>query len=298
MESHVVAPGQSAATTDTLLPALDVGPLSMVDDLADGLQPAHCTPPAVADGSLTSALSQPPSTAEPPSIERVFADGGAIKHADFVPVTLQEVLDSYTRVKPRRAAIDDVHPTIFVAARDVLSPIYVDLFNKALATGQVPLCWKASQLVPIPKKAIAASDPAAHRPVVLTSNEAKLFEGVLKARVEQFISWDQAQFGVGKAVGVDFVSFIFSQVTVGLRSAGRPYACLFIDVSGAFDNILRQIMWTSSSQVTIDQLMNIGVDEQIAQWLVQAVREQPCLLLRDTVPPSLVDAISAFYENS
>eukprot|EP00971_Amphidinium_carterae_P066415 1315153-Amphidinium_carterae.1 len=50
-------------------------------------------------------------------------------------ITMQEVMLSYNKLSSRKAAIDALHPTVYVAAKHVIAPVLKDLYNKCLSCG-------------------------------------------------------------------------------------------------------------------------------------------------------------------
>ena len=59
----------------------------------------------------------------------------------------------FKRQNPRKAAgPDSVSPSTLKHCADQLSPVFTDIFNSSLETCHVPACFKASTIIPIPKK--------------------------------------------------------------------------------------------------------------------------------------------------
>ena len=81
----------------------------------------------------------------------------------------------------------DKFPSILLkqCKNELATPLYI-LWRKSLDTGQVPKILKQQSIVPIYKKGSDAK-PENYRPVSLTSHILKLFEGVLRAKIVDFI---------------------------------------------------------------------------------------------------------------
>ena len=61
---------------------------------------------------------------------------------------------------------------------DELAPIFTDIFQKSLETGELPAVWRTANVAPIFKKG-AVSDPGNYRPVSLTCIPCKLLEHIV-----------------------------------------------------------------------------------------------------------------------
>ena len=85
-----------------------------------------------------------------------------------------------------------------------LSPVLGHLYNLSLSQEKVPLLWKTSCLVPVPKKS-RPSDPADYTPVALTSHVMLVLERLvlaqLRPQVRTFL--DPLQFAYQPHLGVD-----------------------------------------------------------------------------------------------
>eukprot|EP00971_Amphidinium_carterae_P184216 3657677-Amphidinium_carterae.1 len=158
------------------------------------------------------------------------------------------------------------------------------MFNKCIQCGGVPQAWKGAHLVPVPKKSSVAFTPQAFRPVVLSMNECKLFERVIMARLEQYLLVDDMQYGRGHAVGCDLVTFTYQQVTAELTRQRRSYAVLFLDVKGAFDSLVRQLLWSRDKQQAQVAIQQFGLPASVAEVLANAISTSPALLVQDGVP--------------
>ena len=77
---------------------------------------------------------------------------------------------------PRKAAgPDSVSPSVLRHCADQLAPVFTNIFNTSLELCHVPACFKASTIIPVPKKA-KVSGLNDYRPVALTSVVMKVLE--------------------------------------------------------------------------------------------------------------------------
>ncbi|KAI3368493.1 hypothetical protein L3Q82_025503, partial [Scortum barcoo] len=77
---------------------------------------------------------------------------------------------------------DGITPRILKTCASQLSPVLGHLYNLSLSQEKVPMLWKTSCLVPVPKKS-RPSDPADYRPVALTSHVMKVLERLVLAQL-------------------------------------------------------------------------------------------------------------------
>ncbi|KAI3373538.1 hypothetical protein L3Q82_022142, partial [Scortum barcoo] len=80
------------------------------------------------------------------------------------------------------AGPDGITPRILKTCASQLSPVLGHLYNLSLSQEKVPMLWKTSCLVPVPKKS-RPSDPADYRPVALTSHVMKVLERLVLAQL-------------------------------------------------------------------------------------------------------------------
>ncbi|KAI3353878.1 hypothetical protein L3Q82_005088 [Scortum barcoo] len=98
-------------------------------------------------------------------------------------VTTGQVKRQLGRLHQRKAAgPDGITPRILKTCASQLSPVLGHLYNLSLSQEKVPMLWKTSCLVPVPKKS-RPSDPADYRPVALTSHVMKVLERLVLAQL-------------------------------------------------------------------------------------------------------------------
>eukprot|EP00971_Amphidinium_carterae_P289279 5743698-Amphidinium_carterae.1 len=103
------------------------------------------------------------------------------------------------------------------------------------------------------------------------------------------------QYGCGPAVGCDFVTFVHEQLSSEMVRRKRPHAVLFLDVRGAFDSMIRQLLWSTSAVEAQHVVERLGLSPENAATVTHAIQTTPGLLSHDQVPPELVAVIQAMY---
>jgi Endonuclease-reverse transcriptase len=86
-----------------------------------------------------------------------------------IKVTVREVKEKIKKLKKYSAAgPDGIDPGLLQELIDEVAPILANIYNKSMATGQVPSDWREANVTPIFKKG-AKTAPENYRPVSLTS---------------------------------------------------------------------------------------------------------------------------------
>ena len=138
--------------------------------------PTNSSPPAptcpISAGAWASPqlpISEPPL---PPS------------SATPLSILERDVNKIFKRQNPRKTAgPDSVSPSTLKHCADQLSPVFTDIFNTSLETCHVPVCFKSSTIIPVPKKPriTGLND---YRPVALTSVVMKSFERLVLSHLK------------------------------------------------------------------------------------------------------------------
>ncbi|XP_059201627.1 uncharacterized protein LOC131981368 [Centropristis striata] len=149
----------------------------------------HPTPGSPSTDSLNNNLPPPPITSCPTPLPRTSshspppppaADTSLHHHHQHPPtpqsglhITSSQVRRELERLKQRKAAGPDrISPHVLKACSSQLCGVLQHLFNLSLHLQIVPVLWKTSCLVPVPKKGRPASLED-YRPVALTSHIMK-----------------------------------------------------------------------------------------------------------------------------
>ncbi|KAK0146518.1 Interleukin-8 [Merluccius polli] len=155
-------------------------------------------------------------------------------------VTTGQVKRQLERLHQRKSAgPDGISPRILKTCASQLSPVLGHLYNLSLCQENVPLLWKTSCLVPVPKK-LRPSNPADYRPVALTLHVMKVLERLvlaqLRPQVRTFL--DHLQFAYQPYFGVDdAVIYLLQRAHMHLDGGGGTVRIAIFDFSSAFNTI-------------------------------------------------------------
>ena len=115
------------------------------------------------------------------------------------------------------------------------------IYNRCWERGEVPKQWKTADVVPILKTGKQKCDPSSYRPISLTPHLGKLYERLIKTRLEfhleknSIIPSFQAGFRKGRGC-VDHLVKLTAHVKKSLKR-NKPTLATFFDVKRAFDSV-------------------------------------------------------------
>ena len=122
--------------------------------------------------------------------------------------------------------------------------MFTHIFNTSLELGQVPACFKASTIIPVPKKA-KVTGLNDYRPVALTSVVMKVLERLVLAHLKGITDpvLDPLQFAYrANRSTEDAVNMALYHTLKHLDTTGSYARILFVDFSSAFNTILPSIL--------------------------------------------------------
>lgn len=193
---------------------------------------------------------------------------------DSIVLTNMEVLSSLSSLDPRKAPGSDGLPTsILKECATELCPSICNLFNKSLATGEIPEEWKHSVVVPVFKKG-KKEDVTNYRPISLLSVLSKVLERCvynnLMEHIAQFFTDAQHGFLKGRSTVTQLLSFYHN---VGLSlDKGLQTDVIYLDLAKAFDSV--------SHRKLLVKLTTYGISDTLLKWMENYLsdRYQKCII--------------------
>jgi ribonuclease HI len=163
---------------------------------------------------------------------------------DHIPINKEEVNFALHDAKSGKAPGEDGLPAhIWGKVAFYNEDILIKLFNDILRICHIPVLWKNSVIILIPKPGRDPSQEGAYRPISLLSTVSKLFEKILLRRINYHIKGqlDPRQFGFKEGVStIDALERLFFHHRSTRLYYNQPvtvqYGCLFLDIKGAFNN--------------------------------------------------------------
>lgn len=152
-----------------------------------------------------------------------------------------EIIKTIQLLKNKKApGIDNLKTeTLKSIANEIALPLTY-LINRSFQTGECPTAFKIAILKPLFKKGDKL-DMANYRPISLISNVAKIFEKILKNRIESYLekynilSDKQLGFRENRSTQ-DAIAGLTSKISKCIDSK-KPALCVFVDLAKAFDTV-------------------------------------------------------------
>ncbi len=144
-----------------------------------------------------------------------------------------------------------------------------DIFNISLSQAVVPTCFKATTIIPVPKK----SSPSCfndYRPVALTPILMKCFERLVMQHIKSAPppSLDPFQFAYRSNRSTDdAIATALHPALTHLDKTDTYVRLLFIDFSSAFNTIIPQQL--------IHKLVQLGLNMSLCNWLLDFLTGRP-----------------------
>ncbi len=177
---------------------------------------------------------------------------------------------SLSRINARKApGPDNIPGRVLRDCAVELTDVFTDIFNISLSQAVVPTCFKATTIIPVPKK----SSPSCfndYRPVALTPIIMKCFERLVMHHIKSVFppSLDPFQFAYRSNRSTDdAIATALHPALTHLDKKDSYVRMLFIDFSSAFNTIIPQ-------QLT-HKLVQLGLNTSLCNWLLDFLTGRP-----------------------
>ena len=152
---------------------------------------------------------------------------------------------------------------------DILSYQLSRLFHLSFTTGQLPSDWKRGVILPIKKKTSAIS-VADYRPISITSCICRVFERLLRNRIESFLEENEliskSQHGFVKGRSTTTALLTYSNDISQSIDNGLCVDVAYFDFSKAFDSVRHDYL--------IEKLHKSGIQGPILTWIWNYIRNR------------------------
>ncbi len=177
---------------------------------------------------------------------------------------------SLSRINARKApGPDNIPGRVLRHCAVELTDVFTDIFNISLSQAVVPTCFKATTIIPVPKK----SSPSCfndYRPVALTPILMKCFERLVMQHIKSVLppSLDPFQFAYRSNRSTDdAIATALHPALTHLDKTDTYVRLLFIDFSSAFNTIIPQQL--------IHKLVQLGLNTSLCNWLLDFLTGRP-----------------------
>lgn len=174
--------------------------------------------------------------------------------------------------KPFKApGLDGVYPILMQRAGSAYVDLIRSIVVNSLKLGHVPLAWRRSRVVFIPKPGKSDyTDPRSFRPITLMSYQLKLMEKVilwtLQGTLDSTFGLFYNQFAY--KAGQSTINALRSAISIIETAIINKQFCLgvFLDLEGAFSNV--------SHHAIDESLKRLNVPPEIALWIGTLLKTQ------------------------
>lgn len=174
-----------------------------------------------------------------------FAETGAtdnLREGLSTPFSIFELQKALRPSSDTAPGYDQIHYSMVRNLSDTAKGVLVNIFNDIWRDGNVPDDWKTQILVPILKPGKDPGHATSYRPIALSSCMCKIFERLLKLRLEWWLEHEtllprtQNGFRKGRSTH-DNITLLAMDIEKTFFTNGYLTA-LFLDFSRAYDNVL------------------------------------------------------------
>ena len=160
---------------------------------------------------------------------------------------------------------DEIRNSLLKLIPDSGLEIILKCFCQFYSSSIIPESWKQFQVIPILKPSKPPELASSYRPICKISCMRKIFEKILKYRLDYFIEskniLPSSQFGFRKNRSTqDSITILWAHLQSSL-SNGSFSITVFLDIKGAFDNV--------DINILISVLTNLGVSYKFASIIYE-----------------------------
>ncbi len=187
----------------------------------------------------------------------------------LVAVYINDVYPAPTTTTTAPRGSNNIHGRVLRDCAVELTDVFTDIFNISLSQAVVPTCFKATTIIPVPKK----SSPSCfndYHPVALTPILMKCFERLVMQHIKSGLppSLDPFQFAYRSNRSTDdAIATALRPALTHLDKKDTYVRLLFIDFSSAFNTIILQQL--------IHKLVQLGLNTSLCNWLLDFLTGRP-----------------------
>ena len=192
------------------------------------------------------------------------------RNNERIVITREDVIKSVRRIKVGTACgPDNISAKVLrLCLEQLVDPLLV-LFQDSLDHGIVPIIWKVSEIIPVPKIKFP-KELNDLRPVTLTAIIMKCLESIIKTYMCLDVDHvrDPLQFAYCQRRSVqDAALTLVHDISQHLENPNSQARILFIDFSSAFNTIQTHIL--------LKILLEMNVNSNIILWIYSFLSDRP-----------------------
>ena len=212
-----------------------------------------------------------------------------------IPITAHDVLEAINALNGTFSTGVDNLPAWFLKKIKchLVSPL-LTIFKKSLITGEVPLDWKFSIIVPVLKEGKNPNEPESYRPISLTSAVSKILEKIVHKYMMHYLSQNsiispnQHGFLRNKSTLTNLL-LTLNELTKALDEKNN-IDIIYIDLAKAFDSV--------SHPKLLHKLEKLGFGGEVLTWLGAFITNRPQSVKVNNASSSVFHAQSGIAQGS
>ena len=194
---------------------------------------------------------------------------GSLVDENKIDISVEDTKTVFSKLSSGKApGPDGLKPKTLKVCAEELSYIFTYIFNLSIFSTSIPVCWKTSSVIPIPKKNKVSSMNDL-RPVALTSVAMKCLERLALQHINVIFraNSDPFQFAYQPKRGVeDALATFTNNIYSHLDLKGSYCRVLFADFSSAFN--------TMQPHVLVSKMLGLKINKFIIAWVLEFLTER------------------------
>ena len=201
----------------------------------------------------------------------------------FTAIELNRALFGIKKVK-KSTGVDPVSYSMIKRFPNKTKQALLQYFNYLWQSGSMPKVWREAHVSAIPKPGKPKKDPKSYRPIALTPHVSKLYERLVKNRLEFFLENNnlipkcQSGFRRGRSCTENLVKFSSHVKRAMMRR--RPVLATFYDIKRAYDTVWHKKL--------LQKLYDIGVSQNMYNFFCKFLEKR-------VIRVAIGDAVSKPY---
>ena len=200
---------------------------------------------------------------------------------------------------------DQVPAELLQAGGEFLVQRIADVLERVLETGVLPVMWRGGRLARLYKGKGEPYLLDSFRGLLVANHVAKICTGVLIDPVRDAVetALPAQQCGGVRGRGTGHGHLLAASFVRFTRKHGRPSALIFLDLSKAFDRLVREVaFWVAGANgnpaAIASALRASGVPQEVVEHLVPYILEHGGLLEELLVPRHICDLVARLHEDT
>nr|CAH7734770.1 unnamed protein product [Callosobruchus chinensis] len=200
---------------------------------------------------------------------------------DVEMFTEAEIFQAGESIKCRKApGPDGIPPEVVKELITTAHSPLLRLLNSLLARQEFPREWKVAKIILFLKSGKSPGSPSAYRPICLLDTVGKLYELLLRERLEQELQngegFSESQYGFRK--GRSTIQAVKAVIDIATQTSGKWCALVTLDVRNAFNS--------ASWKLIISELRRRGVSEYIVNIISSYFEDRSLIISKRRKPVS------------